>query len=128
MQGQSGGRAMLRRTMLCATTLALGACASYRPVVDLRDRDEARDYERDLHDCQRYARQVDPAGSAVVGAFIGGVIGAAFGAAVGDRSVALDLARVGAVQGGVAGAAEGAGTQVDIIRNCLAQRGYRVLD
>ena len=76
-------------------------------MVDLRDRDEVRDYERDLRDSPaRYARQVDPAGSAVVGAFIGRVIGAAFGAAVGDRSVALDLARVGAVRGGVAGAAE----------------------
>ena len=108
--------------------LAATGCATYRPVVDIRSRGESIAYEHDLHDCQRYAHQVDPAGSAIVGAFIGGVIGAAFGAAVGDRSVGLELARIGAIEGGVAGAADGAGTQVDIIRNCLADRGYRVLD
>jgi uncharacterized protein YcfJ len=112
--------------LLIGTTL-LSGCATYRPVVDIRDREEAIAYERDLHDCQRYARAVDPAGSAVAGAFVGALIGAAIGGAVGDRSVALDVARVGAVEGGVIGATEGAGTQVDIIRNCLAQRGYHVL-
>jgi outer membrane lipoprotein SlyB len=117
----------MRRLILLAITLLSTSCATYRPVVDIRDRQEAYEYERDLRDCQRYARSVDPAGSAIVGALVGAVVGAAFGAAVGDRSVALDVARVGAIEGGVAGAADGAGTQVDIIRNCLVERGYRVL-
>jgi len=118
----------MRRLVIVAVALLSTGCATYRPVVDIHDRQEANAYERDLHDCQHYARSVDPAGSAIIGAFIGSVVGAAFGAAVGDRSVALDLARVGAIEGGVAGAANGAGTQLDIIRNCLLERGYRVLD
>jgi hypothetical protein len=119
---------MTRSILNIAVAAGLCGCASYRPVVDLHDRQEALAYERDLHACQGYAREVDPAGSAVLGALVGGVIGAAFGAALGDRSVALDLARVGAVEGGVTGAAGAAGTQVDIVRNCLAERGYHVLD
>src|SRR3569623_190702 len=118
----------MRRILIVSLALVSTGCASYRPVVDIHDRQEAYADERDLHDCQRYAHHVDPAGSAVVGAFIGAVVGAAFGAAVGDRSVALDVARIGAIEGGVAGAANGAGAEVDIIRNCLLERGYRVLD
>jgi hypothetical protein len=118
----------MRRQLLVLALAALSSgCATYRPVVDIRDREEGQAYERDLRDCQRYARSVDPAASAVAGAFVGALVGAAIGGAVGDRSLALDAARVGAVEGGVVGAAGGAGTQVDIIRNCLAQRGYRVL-
>lgn len=118
---------MRRHLLVLGMTVLTGGCATYRPVVDIHDREEAVAYERDLHDCQRYARAVDPAATAVTGAFVGALIGAAIGGAVGDRSLALDTARVGAVEGGVVGAAGGAGAQVDIIRNCLAERGYRVL-
>jgi hypothetical protein len=35
---------------------------------------------------------------------------------------------LGAVEGAVAGGVAGAGTQVDIIRNCMSGRGYVVLN
>jgi len=117
--------------LLAACVAALGllsGCASYRPVVDLRDVTDRGQYERDIADCQNYAEPVSPGASAGAGAVIGALLGAALGAAVGDHSVALDAARFGAVEGAVVGGTAGADTQVQIIRNCMSGRGYLVLN
>lgn len=107
-------------------------CAAYRPVVDLKGVDWNR-YETDLRECQYYAEQVSPAAQAAAGAGLGAALGAVLGVAVG---VALnvdvgELAGLGAAAGGVQGAAtggaHGAGSQVEIIKNCMAGRGYKVL-
>ena len=37
-------------------------------------------------------------------------------------------AAIGAVSGGASGAAHGAESQIQIVRNCMAGRGYRVLN
>lgn len=106
----------------------LSSCATYRPLVDMRDVTDRGQYERDLADCQNYAAPVSPGASAGAGAIFGAILGAALGAAVGNRDVALDAARFGAVEGAVAGGTAGAGTQVQIIRNCMSGRGYVVLN
>jgi hypothetical protein len=125
-----GGRRSLA-PLLVASIAALGllsGCATYRPVVDMRDVTDHGQYERDLADCQNYAAPVSPGASAGAGAIFGALLGAALGAAVGDHSVALDAARFGAVEGAVVGGTSGAATQVQIVRNCMSGRGYLVLD
>lgn len=106
----------------------LSSCATYRPIVDMRDVADRGQYERDLADCQNYAAPVSPGASAGAGALFGAILGAALGAAVGDHELAREAGRLGAVEGAVAGGAAGAGTQVDIIRNCMSGRGYVVLN
>ena len=117
--------------LLAASLAALGllsGCATYRPVVDLRDVTDHGQYERDLADCQNYAEPVSPGASAGAGAIFGALLGAAFGAAIGDHSFAVDAARFGAVEGAVVGGTSAAATQVQIIRNCMGGRGYLVLN
>ena len=111
-----------------ATIGLLAGCATYRPMVDMRDVTDRDQYERDIADCQNYAGSVSPGASAGAGAIFGAILGAALGAAVGDREVAVEAARFGAVEGAVAGGAAGAGTQVQIVRNCMSGRGYLVLN
>lgn len=64
-------------------------------------------------------------------------IGAVFGALLGVALLAVgggrggwgnEAAAVGAVAGGLQGAAAGEGTQRDIIKRCMAGRGYSVLN
>jgi hypothetical protein len=120
----------MKRIVVFGLVAALAGCAAsqYRPIVDLQGADPYL-YEQDLADCQSYARQVDPGANAVAGAAVGALIGAAFGVAIGDSGdYARTGAAIGAVDGAIAGGAGSAATQVDIIRNCMAGRGYVVLN
>jgi hypothetical protein len=112
-----------------SATVLLNGCATYRPVVDQRSVSSPRQYEQDLRDCQGYAAQVGPGQSAAAGALFGALLGAAIsGALGGNRYVTEHVAAVGAVQGAANGAVGGADAQVQIIRNCMSDRGYAVLD
>lgn len=107
----------------------LHGCASYRPLVDARSVSSPQKYEQDLRECQSYARQVSPAQSAAAGALFGALLGAAISGAVGGgRYVTEHVAAAGAVQGAAYGAAGGADAQVQIIRNCMNDRDYTVLN
>jgi outer membrane lipoprotein SlyB len=102
---------MKHRSLLTSFTLAalLMGCAgaTYRPIVDTQGLDMNR-YEADLQSCQQYAKQTtDGPNSAAIGAVAG--------------------AALGSVLAGVAGGASGETNQRNIIRRCLAGRGYRVL-
>jgi hypothetical protein len=116
---------------IVAATAILAGCAAdqYRPVVDPVSIHDSGKYENDLNDCQAYARRVDPAASAAQNAVAGAILGALIGVAIGDRgSYARYGATVGAANGATAGAANAQLTQVRIIQNCMAGRGYVVLD
>ena len=120
----------MKRTIVLTMCLAVcaGASASpsdYRPIVDARDVERAR-YESDLQDYPRYALQVDPAQNAAAGANTGALLSAAVSAVLGGYDNSRSGA-AGAIVGGVSGAAQGAGDQVNIIRRCMAGRGYSVL-
>jgi hypothetical protein len=112
--------------------LTVSGCAGYRPIVDMQGVDGSQ-YEMDLAQCQQYAEQVSPGKSAVLGAaavaagsaVLGGVAALVFGLDVGD--VMGGAAALGGTVGAMEGAAAGGRSQVDIIRNCMAGRGYRVL-
>jgi hypothetical protein len=101
-------------------------CATHQPVVDTKGVD-MNAYTVDLAECQKYAEQINPAGTAAAGAGAGALFGALLGAAIGGRGSAGYGARIGAAQGVGAGAAGGAGKQIQIINNCMSGRGYRVL-
>lgn len=104
----------------------LAGCASYRPVVDTKGIDQSR-YETDLKECQDLATQVNAGGEAAAGALMGAIFGALLGAAVGGRDMAGYGAGIGAVSGGGAGTATGMTGQIQVIKNCMIGRGYRVL-
>ena len=119
-------------TVIIASALLLSSCATYRPIVDLKGEDR-NIYEWNLKDCQRYAEELNPGVSAVAGAGIGAGLGAITGLIVG-ATLGVDagqLAGFGAAIGGLYGATSGGATsaisQQQIIKNCLAGRGYRVL-
>ncbi|MGS1115779.1 glycine zipper family protein [Castellaniella sp. UC4442_H9] len=119
----------MKRVILAVLCAAIAGCASYRPVVDTQGVDPAQ-YEKDLKECQAYAKQVNPGAQAGVGMALGAVLGALLGAAVGGNNAGYYAgvgAASGAVTGGAYGAAGGAGDQKTIIVRCLMYRGYRVL-
>lgn len=116
---------------VCIASLLTGCAATsgsnYRPIVDTRSVDLNR-YENDLRDCQGYATQTAGAGeSAAAGALAGAVLGGVLAAAAGKNYSRTSTARVGAVTGAVGAGAQGETDQRNIIRRCLAGRGYKVL-
>lgn len=122
----------MRSTRSVATlvsALLIASCATpsqYRPIVDTKGV-EMSHYEEDLRECQQYAYQVDVANNTAASAAAGAVVLGALAAVFGNRYDVGRFAAAGAITGGVNGAAAGAQTQVDIIRNCMQGRGYRVL-
>lgn len=118
---------MQRIVAIALLVSLLAACASYRPVVDMQGVESAK-YEADLRECQQYAQQRNPAFQAGAGAAVGALLGVALAAAMGSSYSRNTGAAIGAVTGGASGAAHGAESQVQIIRNCMAGRGYRVLN
>ncbi|MGV1015970.1 MAG: hypothetical protein ACOYBW_01175 [Fluviibacter phosphoraccumulans] len=114
---------------LIALTVTACAGADVRPVVDMQGVNSTK-YEADLRDCQEYAKQKSgaletgakgAAGGAVVGSLIGLVGG-------GTGSNIAQAAGVGAVVGAAGGGYMGNKAQEDIVKKCLAGRGYKVLD
>ena len=109
----------------------LSGCATYRPIVDMQGVDQNQ-FEADLRECQSYAEQVSPVAEAAVGAAIGVGVGAALGAVVGSlvgeagRGAEMGMAIIG-TEGAIMGVSSGIAGQRDVIRNCMAGRGYSVL-
>lgn len=127
--------------IVVAVSVALSGCAAappntpgagsgdtYTPFVDVHGVDPAR-YSSDLASCRSYAQQIDPNKAAMQGMLAGIIVGALVGAAVGGSG---RHAEYGATYGGGAGLGAAGGRAVlkqeTIIANCLAGRGYRVLE
>lgn len=85
-------------------------------------------YQADLEECKAYSDEVSSGDKAARGSASGAVIGGVLGAVVGNSRTAERGAGAGAVTGGVKGYSEGEREKHRIIRNCLAGRGYRVLN
>ena len=85
-------------------SVLLTACAGaeVRPIVDMKGVNKAR-YEKDLAECQGYAKEASGMGGT-----------AAKGA--------------GAVFGGAGGAYKGNESQEAVVKKCLVGRGYKVLN
>lgn len=112
-----------------AITLLAGCAGRHRgePIVDMRGVDPVR-YQNDLADCRQYGAQVGIGADAATGAVAGAVLGGAVGAVAGNSDTAKRSAGVGAVLGGARGAAGGAQERNQVVRNCLRNRGYAVLN
>jgi len=117
----------LRFSFVLFLMLVMQACASNQYIVDTKGIDQAQ-YERDLEECKAYREQLKTGKTVGKSAAFGAVVGAAIGAALGDSESAIKLAGAGAAQGGAGGAIEGDRNKDDIVKNCLSQRGYRVLN
>ncbi len=109
-------------------TPGAGSGDAYTPVVDMQGLDMQR-YATDLDGCRAYARQINPNKMAMESMLGGIIVGALVGAAVGgNRNFAQQGALAGGGAGVAAGGARGVVKQETIMANCMAGRGYRVLD
>ena len=120
------------RTPALLPLVFLAASCTSDPIVDTHGVDQGK-YDNDLADCRGYADQVDVASGAAGGAAIGAAAGAALGAVIGAMTGAPGTgaaigAASGGATGGVSGVGSGASRQDRVVRNCLRERGYRVLD
>ena len=107
--------------------LLLAGCGPYRdktlsPVIDLKGIDR-NVYAQDLAECQSYAKQIED--SRLQGAVVGGLIGGIFDALDGDGPAEGVVG--GALLGGASGASDDAMARGNIVRKCLAGRGYKIL-
>lgn len=107
--------------------LLLGGCAAHgsKPIIDPAGVDMAQ-YQEDVGECEQIATQVEQkAGAgAAGGAVVGGLVGAIFGGSDG----ALKGAGAGAVGGGARGSAATQREKSRTVKNCLRNRGYRILN
>jgi len=109
-------------------SLFLSGCARHRIIIDKKDVDMAA-YEHDLAECRSYAEESGGVGAAAVkGAVSGAVVGGAVGAAVGNGRTAEKLGGAGAVVGAVHGAERSKEEKLHIVKTCLSERGYKVLN
>ena len=115
-------------SVLAASIVVTAGCGARRGgvVIDPYGVDMAQ-YRWDLADCQEISKQVD--GKAGGGAVGGAVVGGAVGGIIGDSSKS---AAKGAGAGAVVGLARGARAtrqeRQKVVKNCLRNRGYAVLN
>ena len=113
---------------LISGAVLLTACAGaeVRPIVDMKGVNEAR-YEKDLAECQGYAKVASGMGSsAAKAAGAGAVVGGLLGLVTGSNT--LQSAGTGAVIGGAGGAYTANESQEAVVKKCLVGRGYKVLN
>ena len=119
-------------TLSLLPILALSACATggaaHQPIID--GPQDAR-YQQDLAQCRTYAEQrsydnADVRTQALIGAGIGGLLGLS-NARSADEGDFFTGAAIGAIFGGGAEALETRGQRREILLNCLAGRGHRIL-
>ena len=119
-------------TLIFAASM-LSACAR-QPIVDyMQPGFDQVAYQQDLSQCQMLADQVNVQGETAQSTAIGGLIGAGLGALTGSFNAnagrgALIGGSFGAASGLVSGGSSASERRNRVVRNCLAGRGYRVLD
>ena len=101
-----------------------GCAANPRPIIDRKGVDPVA-YERDLAECSKYAGEIQVASGAAKGAVAGGAYGAAVGSIHGHASQG---AGTGAISGGAWSALDADREKQQVVKRCLAGRGYHVLN
>lgn len=111
---------------LIITLLTLTGCARHSNVIiDPQGVDMGR-YQADLSECKQIAEQVES--RAVKGAVGGAIIGAIAGEIVGGGNRTNVAAGLGALKGGVVGDAASKRERTRVVKNCLRNRGYSILN
>jgi uncharacterized protein YcfJ len=111
--------------LLCIILAAGCAAHSSKPIIDPAGVDMEQ-YEADVAACEEIATQVEQktGEGAARGALVGGLIGAVLG----DSETVVRSAGVGAVAGGAEGQANTEKEKSQVVKNCLRNRGYQVLN
>ncbi len=123
-----------RRFCVLGAVVILSAACARAPIVDTAQPGfDSVAYQQDLAVCQHFADQVDPGERVVTSTLVGAAAGAALGAIAGAFGGDAGLgAAVGAATGGAGGAISGGSdstrTADQVMRNCLNERGYVILD
>lgn len=107
--------------------IEMTGCASRKIIIDKEGVDMSR-YEQDLDTCKQYAEEVDTGSQVGAGAVGGAVVGGAVGAILGGRRGAERLAAVGGVTGAARGGSSASHEKMQVTKNCLRNRGYKVLN
>ena len=116
---------LLILTLIISITSVTGCARRAQVIIDPEGVDMGL-YRADLADCQNIARQVDSkVGSGIVG---GAIVGAIAGSIIGGSRTAEKTAQLGALSGGVKGGAHTRQERIRVIKNCMRDRGYRVLN
>jgi hypothetical protein len=103
----------------------VSACASQpNPIIDTKGVDMAA-YRRDLEECSKYADEIKMAAGATKGAVAGGAYGAAVGSINGR---AAEGAGTGAISGAAWSMLDADREKQQVVKRCVAGRGYRVLN
>lgn len=110
--------------LVIALALTAACTTTDEIIIDQKGVDMAR-YEQDLAECRAYSEQVKTGEKAAKGAASGAVVGGMIGAITGNAG---EAAGVGAVTGGARGASQGTQQEVQVVKNCLRGRGYRILN
>ena len=114
--------------VICVTSLLTVGCAGTRRsgiVIDPEGVDMGQ-FDADLVQCRQIAEQVDQkAGAGAVG---GAIVGGAIGAILGNSTTAGRGAGVGAVLGLAKGAGSTHREKKVVVKNCMRDRGYKVLN
>lgn len=135
------GEMDLRRVQVAAALLCalVSGCAApdkpgsgvgfrYTPVIDTAQSDMSR-YPEDLADCRRLASDVDGLGEMLLNGLAGALVGASIGSRYGlGGRYREDVAATGSGAAIGATAAKYEARQERVMINCMATRGYRVLD
>lgn len=120
--------------LICFFLMTLGCSTTtdYRPVV-YPENVKMDQYEKDLAECKAISQQKSPVKEGAKGTAIGAAAGALLGLGIGSlageagKGAAIG-AGAGALAGAAGGGAKGLSEQKKIIRNCMTQKGYKILD
>ncbi|WP_163931999.1 glycine zipper domain-containing protein [Paraferrimonas sp. SM1919] len=116
------------KLLLILTLLStITGCARERYIVDTKGKN-MESYQQDLAECKSYTEQIDTSADAASDAASGAVVGALIGAIVGGERGAVRGAGVGAVSGGTRGAVKAEREKDKVVKNCLRNRGYTILN
>lgn len=106
--------------------MSVWGCASRKQVIIDPSGVDMAQFDSDLAECKVVAEQVEQ--GAGKGAVVGAVVGGLIGAALGNSGTAQRAAGVGAVSGGASGAGRTQQEKNTVVKNCMRNRGYRVLN
>jgi len=106
--------------------LTLNGCAQHAQIIIDPKGVDMNAYFADLTECQDLADQVES--KIAEGAVGGAVVGALFGAIIGGRRTAVTTGQLGALSGGLSAGGKEQYQREKVIRNCLHNRGYQILN
>lgn len=129
---------MRQPAVIVVAALVTAGCVSqttWTPTVDTYGDSRAQYVSRDLEECRQLALSASGGSGeqAVKGGAVGGLVGAAAGAAIGAAFGAAGTgAAVGAATGGIGtGAVQAVRSNEEfqrVYKNCMRNRGHRVID